>query len=152
MHRYLPLICALLATGPAAQAANDETVYKWSDAEGEIHYSQVPPQNREYEVIRPSIPSSAGAQQSRKRLQEQVQAMDESQQERADKKLDAEEWARIQQLRRENCATARQNLAKLQQGGEKRYLTPDGQVIRLSEEERQRRIDETNKQIEENCD
>jgi hypothetical protein len=81
-----------------------------------------------------------------------VEAVDASQQERTEKKMDAEQWARIQKLRRENCATARRNLTKLHQGGQKAFMTPDGQVIRLTEEERQRRIDETNKQIEENCD
>ena len=50
-----------------------------------------------------------------------------------------------------NCISARNNLAALQEGGRKRYLTADGQVIHLSEEERQQRINEAKDQIDEFC-
>ena len=66
--------------------------------------------------------------------------------------------AREKSLRKEideayekNCISSRNNLAKLQEGGRKRYLTPDGQVIHLSEEERQQRINEAKDQIDEFC-
>lgn len=151
MHRYLPLICVLLALSQAPWAAQEKTIYKWFDDTGETHYTQVPPQNRKYEIIHQAAPPAENPQKIRNNLQEQVQAMDKVEEERAEQKMDAEQWARIQKLRRENCATAKQNLANLHQGGQKAFMTPDGQVIRLTDEERQRRIDEANKQIEENC-
>jgi antirestriction protein ArdC len=84
-------------------------------------------------------------------LKEQVDAMDKAQQERQEEAKDAEQWSNIQKRRRENCEIAKKNLANLHQGGNKAFMTPDGEVIRLSDEERQRRIDEANKQIKENC-
>lgn len=152
MPRYLLLICILLAACPTARAGDGRTVYKWVDDAGETHYTQMPPQQRQYDVVRGAAPPADNPQQIRQDLQKDVQAMDKAQQKRADKKMDADQWHEIQTIRRKNCATARQNLAKLHQGGEKRYLTQDGQVVHLTEDERQRRIDEANKQIEENCD
>jgi hypothetical protein len=58
---------------------------------------------------------------------------------------------RIQARLQKNCETAKQNLANLQQGGNKAFVTPDGEVFRLTDDERQRRIDEANRQIKENC-
>ena len=50
-----------------------------------------------------------------------------------------------------NCTTAKNNLAKLQEGGNKRYLTPDGKVTHLTEEQRQQRINEAKDQIDKFC-
>ena len=46
---------------------------------------------------------------------------------------------------------ATNNLAKLQAGGNKRYLTPDGKVTHLTEEQRQQRINDAKDQIDEFC-
>lgn len=151
MRRYLPLICILLVSSRVLPAEYEKTIYKWIDDAGETHYTQFPPQNRDYQIIHKAAPPDDNPQKIRENLQQQVQDMDKTQQERADKKMDAEQWHEIQKLRRENCATARQNLANLHQGGQKAFMTPDGQVVRLTDEERQRRIDEANKQIKENC-
>ena len=77
--------------------------------------------------------------------------LDQRQQESAKQSAEAEQQAHNQKIREKNCATARRNLAELQQGGVKRYRLPNGEVLRLNEEERQKRIAEANKQIEENC-
>mgnify|MGYP001811910537 FL=1 len=66
--------------------------------------------------------------------------------------------AREKNLRKEidaayekNCTTSKNNLAKLQEGGKRRYKTADGQVMHFSEEERQKRINEAKDQIDEFC-
>ena len=84
-------------------------------------------------------------------LKEQVDAMDKAQEERAAAAQDAEQWSRIQKRRRGNCEISKKNLANLNQGGNKAFMTPDGEVFRLTDDERQRRIAEANKQIKENC-
>ena len=48
-------------------------------------------------------------------------------------------------------AIARKNLTELNQGGIKRYRLPDGSVLRLTEEDRQKRIADTQAEIAENC-
>jgi hypothetical protein len=150
MFRHLVLLCFLLAFTTAAQSGDDK-IYKWTDDNGEVHYTQQPPQNRESVTVRHAPPPPGDPEAERKELQQDVEAMEKQQQEQAEKVTDAEQWSRIQQARRKNCATARRNLAELQQGGIKRYRLPSGEVVRLDEEDRQKRIAEANKQIEENC-
>jgi len=151
MPRSLLLICVLLAFTGTSRAADKDVIYKWNDDAGETHYTQVPPPNRKYEVMRRAAAPADDPEKIRSGLQEQVDAMDKQNEEKAEGAKDAEQWARIQKIRRKNCATAKQNLANLHQGGQKAFMTPDGEVVRLTDEERQRRIDETNKQIKENC-
>ena len=57
----------------------------------------------------------------------------------------------LDKINEKNCIIAKNNLAKLQQGGIKRYLTPEGEVMRLTDEDRQRRITEAQKQVEQYC-
>ncbi|UCC55563.1 MAG: DUF4124 domain-containing protein [Gammaproteobacteria bacterium] len=152
MHRYLPLTCVLLALASGPEAADKVEIYKWVDDAGEVHYSQVPPPNRDYEVIKRAAEPADDPAKIRSDLNKQVEAMDKDQEEKAEEVKDAEQWARIQKLRRKNCEIANKNLANLQQGGQKAFMTPDGEVVRLTDEERQRRIDEANRQIKENCE
>lgn len=152
MNRYLPLTCLLLAFASGLHAASKDAIYKWVDDNGEVHYTQVPPQNREYETLKQASAPADNPARIRNNLKEQVDAMDKAQQEKQEKIKDAEQWSRIQKRRRENCEIANKNLANLHQGGQKAIMTPDGEVIRLTDDERQRRIDEANKQIKENCE
>jgi hypothetical protein len=151
MNRYLTLTCVLLALASGIHAASKDTIYKWVDDNGEVHYTQVPPQNREYETLKQASAPADDPDRIRSGLKEQVDAMDKAQEERKEEVKDAEQWSNIQKRRRENCEIAKKNLANLHQGGNKAFMTPDGEVIRLTDDERQRRIDEANKQIEENC-
>ena len=77
--------------------------------------------------------------------------MDKEKEEQIQGAKDAESSAKIQKIRRQNCEIANKNLANLQRGGNVRYVGPNGEVMRLSDEERQKRIEEANKQIKENC-
>jgi len=151
MTRYLPLICVLLALAGGLHAANKDAIYKWVDDSGEVHYTQVPPQNREYETLKQASAPADDPAGIRSNLKEQVDAMDKAQEEKQKGAADAEQWSKIQKQRRKNCEIAKKNLANLHQGGNKAFMTPDGEVIRLTDDERQRRIDEANKQIKENC-
>ena len=152
MSRCLPFICVLLFFASAPQAEDKHGIYKWTDDSGEVHYSQVPPADRESEKMRDAPPPADNPDQVRSNLQEQVEAMDKQQQEQVEGARDAEQWANIQKIRRSNCETARKNLANLQLGGARRYMTPEGQVIHLTEDERVKRIDQANTQITENCE
>jgi hypothetical protein len=152
MSRILPLIGVLLALTGTTPAIGQDQVYKWIDDIGETHYTQLPPADREYEVMKQAAAPAEDPGKIRANLNEQAKTMDKQQKEKAEAVKDAEQWARIQKLRRENCAIAKQNLANLQQGGQKLIKTGDGQYIRLTDEDRQQRIDTANQQIEENCE
>ena len=150
MSRRLALLCFLLAFTSAAQCG-DNKIYKWTDDSGEVHYTQQPPQDRDAVTVRRPPPPPGNPEAERSELQQQMENLDQRQQEAAKRSAEAEQQASNQKIREKNCATARRNLAELQQGGIKRYRLPNGEVLRLNEEDRQKRIAEANKQIEENC-
>jgi hypothetical protein len=132
-------------------AAGEHGIYKWVDDSGTVHYSQTPPPDVKAQELKPAPGPADDPAAISGKLREQVDKMEERLTEKREGAADAQQWAEIQKLRRENCANARANLTKLQQGGNRAYRNPDGEVVRLTDEERQRRIDETNLQIQENC-
>lgn len=147
----LPCLCLVLAN-TANTAGKTDKIYKWVDQDGSIQYSKMPPpEAREVIEVRQAPPPADDPATERARLGQQVDAMDERMQERQKAAAKSELDAENEKIRNQNCATARKNLAELQQGGIKRYRTADGEVMRLTEEDRQQRIDEANKQIAEFC-
>lgn len=144
------LISTLLLQSPVSGG-----IYKWTDASGEVHYTQTPPPKgiatQKIQDTPPPAESQQSIHEDQQELQERIDAMDERrarQDEEADIKKQQKENREIGE---KNCITAKNNLAKLQQGGIKRYLTPAGEVIRLTEDDRQRRITEATNQVEQYC-
>lgn len=130
-------------------------IYKWTDKTGEVHYTQTPPPSgiatQKIDGAPPPAESQQTIHEEQKKLQQRLEAFDERRAEQEEeetmRKLEKED----KKINEKNCITAKNNLAKLHQGGIKRYLTPEGEVIRLTEEDRQRRISEANKQVEQYC-
>jgi hypothetical protein len=151
MLRRLPVLWALLVFTTASPAADTQDIYKWTDDQGEVHYTQFPPPGGKAEKLREAPPPAQSPETNENKLQKQVETMEQQNKEQQQGAKDAKQWAEIQKIRRSNCETANKNLANLQRGGNIRYMGSDGKVIRLTEEERQKRIDEANKQIKENC-
>lgn len=142
----------LLASAVAFQALAGDAIYKWVDETGETHYSQMRPSgDYQVEEIRNAPPPADDPEQIRQHLQQQVDAMNERNQEQNDTKKEAISEAEYQKIIKENCANAQKNLGALNEGGRKRYLTPEGEVVRLTEQERESRIAEANKQMKEYC-
>ena len=130
-------------------AAYATTVYKWNE-DGKVIYSQTPPPSGvEFEVIiekkigKASNVPTAGSGSSGSTVEERQKPR---QQEKPQKEL-IEESNRIKQ---ENCAIANQNMESLTSHGQ--VTLKDGDLyIKLTEEERQEKIQETQAQLDEFC-
>ena len=151
MLRHLPVIWTLLVFATASPAADTQDIYKWTDDQGEVQYTQFPPPGRPAEILHGVRPPDESPESAGNDLQKQLETVEQQNQEQLQGAKDEKQWAQIQKIRRDNCKTARQNLVNLNRGGNVRYMGADGKVMRLTEEERQKRIDEANKQIKENC-
>jgi hypothetical protein len=151
MLRHLPVILALLVFATASPAADTQYIYKWTDDQGEVQFTQFPPPGRKAERLRGASPPAQSPEISENDLQKQVETMEQQNKEQLQGAKDAKQRAEIQKIRSSNCETANKNLVNLQRGGNIRYMGPDGNVIRLTDEERQKRIEEANAQIKENC-
>ena len=141
----------LALTAPLQQLAAKD-VYKWVNEAGEVQYTQFPPpQGTEAIEVQSAPPPADDPADITSGLDEQVEAMDQRNKDRETMTEKSELEAEIERVSRNNCETAKKNLALLQQGGVKRYRTGEGEIIRLTEEDRQQRIDEANSQIQEFC-
>jgi hypothetical protein len=126
-------------------------IYTWVDENGQTHYSQQPPASGEAETIDVPLPPPIDQEQAQQEVDELIEqqqasetAAEEAQQEQ---QSEAERQAAIEQ----NCATAQSNLQLYQNNPGRRFLDEEGNAYRLSEEERQQKIEETQQQIEEFC-
>lgn len=129
------------------------TTYKYRDADGRTVYSQYPPASGPYQVI--DTPRSnqygsgskpAATSSSKPSLQERAHQNDAK--EKADKDL-ASETEKNMKLREKNCETARKNLQVYQVY--RRFKDDKGNVVRMSDTERQKKIDEARDAIKQFC-
>ena len=124
------------ATGQAAQ------IYKWVDAQGVTHFDAQPPAGQsaqEIESQKPVTPPPAAP----------VQPDANQEQQAADAKV-KKQVAAQDAKRKEYCERQRTNLAQLQNNPRVREEV-NGEFRRFTEEERQARIAEVKKSIDDTC-
>jgi hypothetical protein len=127
-------------------------VYKWIDSTGQVQYTQMPPPEGVESVrIESEPPLAQEPSATITSPQERLQASEEQKKKQAEASTDKELQAEIERISKQNCSTARNNLEQLNRSGQIRYRTADGEVLHLSEEQRQQRIEEAQGQIKEFC-
>ncbi len=134
------LLLAMSATAMASQ------VYTWVDEKGVTHFSEQPPNGR------PAASFSTSSPVSRMPPPAKLPAQEEKapEQEAIDKKV-KREIAVKEAERKKYCETVRTRLAYLENNPRLRAEI-DGEMRRLTEEERQARIAEAQKAIKESCE
>jgi hypothetical protein len=140
----------LLSTALAAGAAFADA-YRWVDDEGHTVYSQVPPADREWTRIQGSAGRAPSGEETWKEVERIQQQLDASAEERAQAREAAQTEKEATALRRRNCEAAKANLERYQGDPGRLIREPDGSYIRLTAEQREARIEETRRQVEEYC-
>lgn len=144
MRRLILSSSLLLALAAPAMAGS---IYKWVDAQGVTHFGTKPPQGVQAERINPIISQPSTPPQRSQPVQ------DEGDQEKQ-KEVETDVKAKIaadQEALESYCLQVRTNLVQLQNNPRVR-IEEEGELRRLSEEERQAKIEEAQKAISENCD
>lgn len=109
-HAGRLLFLGVLAVAVPAHA----DLYKWTDGEGHVHYSDQPPAVKA-QVIRNSTAGQAAiTSQAVQSLDASDQAYQKRRKEADDARAKAEKEAAQARMQRENCAQARNNLSTLQ--------------------------------------
>lgn len=125
-------------------------IYRWVDASGTPHYGDTPPPGVQAEIVHPKTSPLAGNPAARKRLDTYLHdraAAQKRQAATARKKQEAEAvWRR-------NCRQAHADLDRLQSFQAHRALIKgkDGKVHRMTEQERQRRLQAVRARIQKTC-
>jgi molecular chaperone DnaK (HSP70) len=135
------LVAALtLALSTASQAAQ---IYKWVDAQGVTHFDAQPPagqQVQQIDVQKPPQPPPPAAKP----------AVDPAASQKAIDDKVRKQVAAQEAKRKEICETLRNNLAQLQINSRVR-LQVGSEVRRMTEEERQQQLTQTQKSLDESC-
>ncbi len=165
--KQLPgLIGLLLATLLLSSPAHAEDVYKWVNKDNEVQYTQMPPPHGIKAIrIQSKAPDAedsnddaASAPEAEASPPDTEQAAEDAPEAETAEAPAGDEQAEtpdrdevLSRASQENCEKARRNLENLNRGNV-RLRTSSGEVIRLTEEERQQKIVETNAQIELFCE
>ena len=136
------LALALCSTAMAGQ------IYKWQDAQGQVHFGSQPPEGVQASVVSSYGAPSKPAPSKTPATAPEPTASDASQEE-IDAKVKRDVAAEEVKLK-QYCSDLRTNLAQLENNPRVR-VEENGETRRLSEEERQARISEAQKAIKENC-
>jgi len=146
MRRMIITSSLLLAMSATAMASQ---VYKWVDAQGVTHFSAQPPQGQQATSVNTSVAPPKPAQPAEPKTTPTFESIADPEQAAIDEKVKQEVAAKEAELKK-YCENVRTNLAQLENNPRLRTEV-DGEVRRLTEEERQQRIGDAKKAIAENC-
>jgi hypothetical protein len=124
----------------AAPGASAEGVYRWTDAQGRVHFGDRPPGDGPSTAIAPPAPPAAPAPTAAERAARQQRLLDAYRDERLEKQeLEAKQKAE-EDDRRRRCAQARDRLARYQSSGRIYDPQPNGERRYLNDGERDAEI------------
>jgi hypothetical protein len=138
------LLLALSATASASQ------VYKWVDAQGNTHFGNQPPQGQDATQVNTGVSQPKPATPPAPAPLPLPGTEQDPAQKAIDEKVKKEVAEREEKMQK-YCEVTRTNLAQLQ-NNPRLTAEVDGEVRRLTEEERQSKIAESKKGIAENCE
>lgn len=143
------LALCLLMISTASFSEQGYWAYKWVDETGSTHFSQVPPPPPAPAEIIKINPSAAITPivSEFETAEPEADATEQNEQQQTSE----DQLAQQQQAFAENCKIAKENKQLYQDNPGRRFIDADGNVTRLTEEERQAKIQESQKQIDFYC-
>lgn len=140
------VICAVSGTGLAGK------IYKWTDAEGNVHYGSEKPADTAAEKMKVDT-SKTGVDRGAKALADIKQKEDDEAQRIKEEGIPAQPPVPSLSLKevKQRCAAARQDLATIQSRGQLRERDDKGNTRYLGEQEKQQRIKAAKQRIREYC-
>ncbi len=138
------------------------TVYKWRDANGQMHFSDKPPPQGNAETIKikdtprrtpeSATADTASAETADKQKQGAANNAMSDEQKAAQAALKRQQEAQRKAIRKQNCEIARKNLKTLKSTVRVRRLDPKtGQYVRVSDKQRMQKLRESQRKIREYC-
>ncbi|MFG0382949.1 DUF4124 domain-containing protein [Pseudomonas sp. zbq_18] len=143
MRRMILACSVLLALSTTVSAGQ---IYKWVDAQGNVHFGSQPPEGQKAAEVNPNISQP-------KPPAPQVTATPADSEDAVQEKLDQqarEDVAKNEAERKVYCERIRKDLAQMKANPRVR-IEDGGELRRLTEEERQERISKSEASIKENC-
>jgi hypothetical protein len=148
-RRMFSRILAILFLMVPLLLAAEGKMYKWTDDDGVTVYSQTPPPSgTSVEVAPPPPPASAGSSGG-ETAEEDEDARSREKPKR--KGPSSEDVAASEEIREQNCNTAKANYEAYKNLGNRLIKTKEGLYKRLTDEEREQKMAEAQAHIDEYC-
>lgn len=149
-HILSTLITLTLLMGSSAALATK--LYKWKDDKGRIHYGQTKPTEFKFEVVDAPPPPPANAPDLNAPFAEQIRGKSTgSTGGTSTETTEASGDASNPDDKKAQCAKAKNNLSQLKSQARVKVKNADGSFGLLSEEDKQAKIKEAQKQIDYFC-
>ncbi|GLS82572.1 DUF4124 domain-containing protein [Paraferrimonas haliotis] len=137
------LISLVICSAILSQSAQAQTIYRWVDEEGKVHFEEHPPVSGEYERIESDIIDRPGVTFYKKQGAESASKGDND---------ESETLAQLDlQQAQSQCANAQYDLDVLQSYQLVREKQRDGSMMVLDDEQKQRRINKVQARIDKYC-
>ncbi len=148
----MPAVCGLALGLALATPLQAGEIYKWVDEEGVTHYSQEPPPSGDATRVGVDAPPDEELERERREMEATGERLKAQREERREAEQQGRKNAEEREQSEQRCADLRSSLKKLTEN--RRLLVPDGEggVRRMPEEERQERVAERRRQIDEHCE
>ena len=147
-NHFLTLLC-LIVTGIFLSLSANAKMYKWVDEEGNVRYSQSPP-NSDVTVEEIKPPSKVDTDSAQKQLEAQKARADELSEKRLESKKEAEKLEEEIAQKEKQCDQANARLKSLQRP-RINFVDKDGNTVRANEEDRIKRLEVAKKYLSDNC-
>jgi len=127
-------------------------IYKWTDAEGNIHYGSEKPADAEAEKMKVDT-STTGVDTGAEALDDLKQQVDDEAEKIKEEGIPEQPPVPSLPMKevKKRCQAAKQDLATIQSRGQLRERDASGEVRYVSDEEKQRRIKAAKQQVREYC-
>jgi len=144
----LCLFLFLSAIQPIAVAE----IYTWTDDTGQVHYSQQPPNGQQVQQVDVPTPPAIAPVETSNEIQELINLQSQQDEYESYKSEFNNDKKRYQENKQQNCEIAKSNLAKYQISANRKIRDADGNITRLTEDDRQQRIATLKEQITKFCE
>ena len=149
--RYLKLIVTLILSVALASAASANEIYKWTDEDGNVHYTDKPidETSQRLAIASSTTDNEAVRAQTQARLDHQNEVAEAAA--NAPKGPTAQEQRAEAKERADKCATYQARLTKFTQSRRLYREDENGERIYLDEGDTQKTRDKTEDQVREYC-
>jgi hypothetical protein len=129
-----------------------EKIYKWTDAEGNVHYGSEKPADAAAEKMKVDT-SKTGVDRGADALDDLKQQVDDEAEKIKEEGIPAQPPVPSLPMKevKKRCQNAKQDLATIQARGQLRERDANGEISYVTEEDKQRRIKAAKQQIKEYC-
>lgn len=126
-------------------------LYKWTDAQGKVHYTDQPPTMNAQSIKPAQAGQAETTTQATKSLNEQDQAYKKRREEAEQARLKADKEAEQARIQRENCDKARSNLTTLQNSSRVYTTNSAGQRAYMNDAARSEALANSQKAVSDFC-